>query len=214
VNFGSCNNSFTISKEAQARLLATPPTPLHEIYYECTRSEYDSFISALGVSVGNAVVVRNAIILLIASLFIIYHRIHPVFHTYTNREREKVLHFLAFNLLLARDGRYPTGDPPEEDQETCFETEKSLIKQLQSELSIQTNVKRFYNLNDDDQESTPSATAAVEVEMGHVQGNSIEIGSPSSLSRSSSTSSVSASKHLSNERVLNPLSSPSSVSQK
>jgi hypothetical protein len=222
VTSGSCNNSFTISAEAQEKLLSTPPTPLSEIYYECTRSEYDSFISALGVSVGNAVVVRNVIILLIASLFILYHRIYqPVFHTYTNREREKVLHFLAFNLLLARDGMYPTPShtlpplTPADKKEKPSGTENSVILKLQSELSIQTNVKRFYNL--DDEQESQSTSSVVELEMGNVERNSsVEIIVSSNLSRSSSTisssASIAASKHLSNERVLNPLSTSSSLS--
>ena len=126
---------------------------------------------------------------------------HPVFHTYTNREREKVLHFLAFNLLLARDGMYPI--PPTDDKrESVSDTEHSLILKLQSELSIQTNVKRFYNLDDGQVEPTPSV---VGIEMGDVDRN-ISNDISSNPSRSSSTISSTAAKHLLNERVLNPLS--------
>jgi hypothetical protein len=224
VSAGSCNNSFSISKSAQEKLLTTPPTPLREIYYECTRSKYDSFVSAVGVSVGNAVIVRNLLILLLISCFVLYHRFHPITETYTNKEREKVLHFLAFNLLLARDGLYQhdTTFPPaprqgEEVNETSVTEERdnrSVIKRLQTELSMQTNVKRFYS-QEGRELNTPTAeedSCGGErcLEMGELERKPSREPSRSSSSANSSP----RSKHLSlsNERVLNPLCAPTLLS--
>jgi hypothetical protein len=162
VPFGSCNNSFTISTEAQEKLLTNPPTQLTEMYYECSRSKGDSLLTALGVSVGNTVLIRYLLIALMSFLLFGYHRwfswcpsCTPThLTTYTNKEKEGVLHFLAFNLLLSRDGLYDQtvlvshsqGKERKISKEDGGEEEsgKSLVRGLQHELSLQNNIRRFY----------------------------------------------------------------------
>jgi hypothetical protein len=148
---------------------------------------------------------------------VIYHRFRPITETYTNKEREKVLHFLAFNLLLARDGLYQTTTGggqqslhqhhTSQDIRVEVEREESLIKRLQTELSIQTNVKRFYSLNYNSDEQSPTADDSCGdggLEMGEIERKS-QSQREQSQSSSSTTSSFRLSRHLSSERVLNPL---------
>jgi hypothetical protein len=195
VPYGSCNNSFTISKESQQKLLQIPPTDLTEIYFECNRSPYDSFISALGVSVGNTVMARYVAIAFVTFILFWYNRIYPL-HTYTNKEREKVLQFFAFNLLLARDGRYSTD-----------EQEKSLIKQIQSELSNRVDVKRFYKL-DKFENMIELQTQSPRQDSSRSQRETEDLSSQDKAPRSFSSSSPLRSIHHSNDIILNPLSPP------
>jgi hypothetical protein len=112
-------------------------------------------VTALGISVGNTVLVRYLLIALMALLLFAYRRFSCLpctstrLTTYTNKEREGVLHLLAFSLLLSRDGFYDdqtaARDPIErDDKEGRGEGTRSLIRDLQHELSSQDNIQRFY----------------------------------------------------------------------
>jgi hypothetical protein len=158
VPFGSCNNSFTISKESQAKLLENPPTQLTEVYYECSRSQEDSLLTALGLSVGNTVLIRYLLILTFSVLLFAYNRScwlrccrsnHQT--TYSAKEREKVLHFFAFNLLLSRDGFFTQQESSENEGGTQQDPRRdtNLIQRIQHELSLQTDIKRFYSSADE-----------------------------------------------------------------
>lgn len=101
-------------------------------------------MSALGISVGNTVLVRYVAIIALGFLLFLYNRLVS-FETYSNKEIEKVLHFFAFNLLLARDGRYSLEkDDVPIDQRKEMKVE-SIINQLQRELSTKQNIGRFYS---------------------------------------------------------------------
>lgn len=114
-------------------------------------------MSALGISVGNTVLIRYLLILFISMLLFLYNR--PLWSrygchccqsnqltTYTNKEKEKVLHFFAFNLLLSRDGLYPQF-PVVGEEEYSRNESPSVIQKIQNELSLQNNIPRFYSIN-------------------------------------------------------------------
>lgn len=67
---GSCNDVFTMSDNTLQGLLAKPPTPFVENYYECTLSEVDAFINAVGIASGNTgTLVPVAILCLLPLLY-------------------------------------------------------------------------------------------------------------------------------------------------
>lgn len=108
---GSCNDTFSISAEAQQKLLNTPPAPLSEIYFECKLSPVNALTTALGLAMGNVILLRFSCILLAGLIVHVYvtrkkRKPSEHLHTYSTQEKQKVLEYLAFLLLLARDGRY------------------------------------------------------------------------------------------------------------
>lgn len=187
-------------------------------------------MSSVGLSVGNTVMLRYISIIIITIILFFYNRFHH-YHTYTNKEREKVLHFLAFNLLLSRDGYYQNQNEMNVDfqeQENKEEehqqqlTEESIVKKLQVELSNQTEVKRFLGLesienNNSKEFENGDCNEVIGLELGKTPNfdenkqnlnQSISTSSNSPSQRSSSTSSTrssSFSKNLRNQ--INPLNS-------
>ena len=178
-------------------------------------------MSAVGVSVGNTVMIRYISIVLITTMLFFYNKVHQ-YRTYTNKEREKVLHFLAFNLLLSRDGLYQT----DEFNNNNLTNQESIIKKLQLELSSQIEVKRFINFQpsvdiDSNKDNFDDLQNNVELQQHPRIQKSLSTDptrSNSSSQRISSTASKSSKHeldplklHPSKEIVINPLSSPSSL---
>ena len=77
--------------------------------------------------------------------------------TYSNKEMEKVLNFLAFNLLLSRDKMYSSTSPssdndhdvasatsPTSTEVSINQKTNSIIESLQIELSQRGQIQRFY----------------------------------------------------------------------
>ena len=64
--------------------------------------------SLLGLAMGNMGIYIPAVVLLAWFWFSISNKFRniKVRHTYSSKEKGDVLQYLAFNLLLARDGRY------------------------------------------------------------------------------------------------------------
>ena len=53
-NFGHCEDSFTIPPRAWNRLIRSPPAPLVEIYYQCTKALSALIFDSFGIASSNA----------------------------------------------------------------------------------------------------------------------------------------------------------------
>ena len=144
--YGSCNDSFSIPVESQEKLKRNPPIELNEVYYNCRNSEQAVFADSVGVAAGSMGVYVPLVVFLTLFLLRVYSRQKgkTVATTYSKEEQQEVLNFLAFNLLLARDGKYE------------LETDefKSIVHQLKAELGKQATIRRFY---DDDAQAEADA---------------------------------------------------------
>ena len=140
---GHCNDTVSISLEAQERM-TVPPVPLTENYLECRRTLLDTIIASAGIAVGNVLSVKSAMVIFFTALLARYTATDSAkkrdnngrYVTYGTIERDKVLQYFAFNLLLARDGKYH-----------CDSTfaDSNLIAELAKELASERNLKRFFN---------------------------------------------------------------------
>ena len=108
---GSCNNFISMSDEASARYIYTPPTPLVEDYVKCKRTVFAAVTDSVGVVNGTISAVTP---MLMFAIFYIYF--YGYIHwkgiqqevTYSKQELQDISRFLVFNLALARDGLHPT----------------------------------------------------------------------------------------------------------
>jgi hypothetical protein len=134
--YGSCNDTFTISEESMARLMASPPQALEERYYECTPSKTNAAINAWGIASSNVATLSPIFITVILMMFTAYNNLkkREVAHTYSAGERADALNFLAFSLLLARDGHY---DGAVDD----------VIMKLRAELGATESINRFVGVS-------------------------------------------------------------------
>mmetsp|Transcript_8750 Transcript_8750/g.14891 ORF Transcript_8750/g.14891 Transcript_8750/m.14891 type:complete len:674 (-) Transcript_8750:138-2159(-) len=151
VPWGHCNDTTSISAEAR-RKLHTPPVRLTEVYYECNLGKMDAVMTAIGISSATvlslkvAVVVFVTVVLAKGSTTLV--KKSATFMTYGIDERLEALHYLAHNLLLARDGRYSNNDTRRE----------ALVQTLADELSRERYVNRFFPVKG---ESTQPSSAEV-----------------------------------------------------
>jgi hypothetical protein len=156
VTHGSCNDSFSISTTAQDKLLATPPAPLTEIYYECTMGSINALTTSLGIAMGNVILLRFACILLVGLIVHVYitrKRAKPIeyMQTYSTQERQRVMDYLAFTLLLARDGLYTGGSSSGGASGLGSGGGGvgggNIVRELQRELAASGTVKRFFDMS-------------------------------------------------------------------
>lgn len=161
IPYGHCNDSVTVSDEAQASM-SVPPVPLTENYLECHRTLTDTLLTSVGIAVGNVLSVRSALVIFFSFLLARYtssgaasrsgtaHR-NPTsqYVTYGSIERDKVLQYLAFNLLLARDGKYRGPKRHDASLESGTYSEDSPLANLAKELEAHPTVRRFFPLDGD-----------------------------------------------------------------
>ena len=156
---GHCNDTVTVSAEAQEKLMV-PPTPLTENYLECRRTIFSALFASGGIAVGNVLSVKSGLVLLFSVWLARYtnkstkkdcatdarenKKTDMQFTTYGMVERDKVLQYLAFNLLLARDNKY---DGDTNALAEFSSSNSSLVKDLAEELKIHPNLKRFFPAN-------------------------------------------------------------------
>jgi hypothetical protein len=152
VIYGSCNDSFSIPKASQEKLKNNPPVELNEVYYNCRNSDRSVFIDSIGVAAGAMGLYVPLIVFMTLLLLRAYsrHKRQTVATTYSNDEQQEVLNFLAFNLLLARDGKY----------ELETDEYKSIVHQLRAELGKRAAIRRFYA--DDNKEADSSEVSRSE----------------------------------------------------
>jgi hypothetical protein len=146
VFYGSCNDSFSIPKASQEKLKNNPPVELSEVYYNCRNSERTVFADSIGVAAGAMGLYVPLLVFMTLLLLRAYsrHKRQTVASTYSKDEQQEVLNFLAFNLLLARDGKY----------ELETDEYKSIVHQLRTELGKRAAIRRFYA--DDNEEADSS----------------------------------------------------------
>ena len=121
-------------------------------YYECQKSKGDALYEAFGIAVGNLLLTRFALLglyLVLLSLFRSLFKKASFPETYTFSERNKVLNFFAFQLLLARDGKYHPACKDTalvvsdlEKEET--QDRKSVVMQLHAELAAIAKTSKFF----------------------------------------------------------------------
>lgn len=158
VRHGACNDTFTISPAARAKL-SKPPLPLEEPYFECRSTKISAMVNAWGIASGNMGTVVPLLVVLILTLFftLANMKFKSVPRTYSSGERDNVLDYLAFNLLLARDGRY---------REVRDRTGGSMLQSLYEELAREEQIPRFFYEKD----AAPSAGATSILETTNVNG--------------------------------------------
>lgn len=118
-------------------------------YYECRSSKIGALYEAFGIAVGNLLLTRFAMLLLYLCLITLFRSLSKKAafpETYTISERMKVLNFFAFQLLLARDGKYPpekdlATDSIEQNDDT---PKQSVLSQLHTELASIKRTGRFF----------------------------------------------------------------------
>jgi hypothetical protein len=145
VRYGACNDSFTIALSSQKKLTTNPPFPLEEPYYRCRETKAAALITAWGVSSGNMSTIVPVLVLLILTLFITFSkmRFRPIPETYSSDEREAVLDYLAFNLLLIRDKRYtPAGGAAGSAHQQ--QRDASPLTELYQELGRHEKIPKFF----------------------------------------------------------------------
>ena len=137
VPWGACNNSIALSESSRQRLLNTPPTPLVEPYFECEKfmrtTIYDEFSAAVGIIIPLRLLF---IVLLAFLLFAISKRDEKFYNTYTYKEKQKALDFLASSLLLVRDGNFDKSN----------KAEMETLVNLQQELRQLGDIPKFYEV--------------------------------------------------------------------
>lgn len=71
-NFGHCEDSFTIPQKEWSKLVRSPPAPLTELYYQCTRKLDDVVFDSFGIASSNAVTIGLPVLsVIIVTLFTI-----------------------------------------------------------------------------------------------------------------------------------------------
>jgi hypothetical protein len=227
VPFGACNDTMSLSDEAIERLSTVLPSSSVEPYFECRATEMDALYSAFGVTVGNILLLRLALMLFLMS-FLIFQRLYLRWagapETFTTFERHQVLQFFAFQLLLARDGRFKTAN--KEGESVPASADNSLVVQLQDELGRIPETDRFFDADDKEtlaEQSNPVHPVNGEIDIPRKSSNNLEIGAlnfdnPSSgrtktqrsasgsKVRSASSTSARLTRRVYKESLVNPLS--------
>jgi hypothetical protein len=150
-----CEDTTTLSATAQQKM-KQPPVPLVENYLECRRTLSDTLLTSVGIAVGNVLSVKSALVLFFAFWLARYtedgatgvkkgRKSRVPYTTYGTVERNKVLQYLAFNLLMARDGRHPPdSSPSEQQQQTRAAAAGGLVQELARELEARPSLHRFF----------------------------------------------------------------------
>lgn len=129
--------------------------------------------------------------------------------TYTFSERNKVLNFFAFQLLLARDGKYRTAQDGSVSvvsgiDKSDAEEKKSVIVQLHAELAAISKTDKFFPMVSTKHEGEITSSSPLHLEEQGVGRNT----SGSSVSRASSRLDISrkwAEENIFVEILDNPL---------
>jgi hypothetical protein len=159
VRYGACNDTFTISADARDKLTTHPPLPLEEPYYECRSSKISALVNAWGISSGNMATVVPLLVVLMLTVFFSFAnlKLQEVPRTYASGERDSVLNYLAFNLLLVRDGRYRGMNWADRKDALLSSIERngsagdgsesssgSILRSLYEELAREEQIPRFF----------------------------------------------------------------------
>lgn len=217
---GHCNNTMTLSPEAQEKM-ELPPIPLTENYLECRRTLQDTLFTSVGIAVGNVLSVKSGLVLFFTFLLARFTtnkkkaggKSRVKFSTYGQVERDKVLQYLAFNLLLARDRKYPSDVNSPLKNRNHFDAEQghksghsssSLVIKLAKELETHPNIKRFFpvdgakeGLENDNDVTLPQA------QQQYGSRGCIELTATSSVTSPSTTSDTSSASARSNTLCSN-----------
>lgn len=105
---GSCGRQFTIPDESFALLIANPPTPIVENYYECTLHPFTAMFNAIGIATGNiSALVPIFMFVLLPVMYVWLTLTGNVQsrHEYDKTEREAALDMFALQMLRIRDGK-------------------------------------------------------------------------------------------------------------
>jgi len=157
---GHCTDTFSVSQSAQESMKNKSPVSLFEQYYECHRSIEDILIATLGIAVGNVVSIKSGLVILFTYLLTQQaakakkaakkreETAEHIYLTYGSVERNEVLQYLAFNLLLARDGKYSSVVYDPNQKGGSLGAEQSLIKELADEMKVHPALKRFFVVNE------------------------------------------------------------------
>jgi hypothetical protein len=103
---GSCKNVMNIQNDRWEMLAASPPTPLHQIYFSCLPSEYDTLINAIGIASGNTSIAILLLMFLCFPIVIVIMaccRVYPRSLEFSEKEKHRVLDTLATLVLRIRD---------------------------------------------------------------------------------------------------------------
>ena len=168
VPWGSCNDSFTVSSEIQNKMKTNPPTTFTEIYLECRNGIFDVVNNSIGLAMGNLAMYIPVVVVIASCVMGLYMRWRDIqlAKTYSSKEKDDILQYLAFNMLLARDNRYRYR--PKDSHKNGFD--HSLVIALKDELSINVGIRRFYDPEPSigPEKTSCEGDAAVEmVERGH-----------------------------------------------
>jgi hypothetical protein len=179
VRYGACNDTFTISAAAREKLTTHPPLPLEEPYYQCRSTKISALVNAWGISSGNMATVVPLLVVLALTLFFGFAnlKLKSVPRTYASGERNDVLDYLAFNLLLVRDGRY-RGMKDGRDALSSLEKNVgrsgdngregggSVLRALYEELAAEEQIPRFFYEKDTTPPSRSVAGVVLETTSG------------------------------------------------
>lgn len=182
VYWGSCNDSFTVSQEIQEKMISSPPTEFTEIYLECRHGFLEVLNNSIGLAMGNLALYIPIVVFIATCLMTIYTKWRhvEVAHTYTSEEKNDILQYFAFNMLLARDGYYryqSNGKPSSTGSEVDAASPRlplSLVIALKDELSVNAGISRFYH---DNESAETRAKTALSVEPSS-EVELAELGSP------------------------------------
>ena len=115
-----------------------------------TNAAYEAF----GLAVGNLLLARFLLILLYLGLLYLFRNLVRSIEfpeTYSFVERAKVLNFLAFQLLLIRDGKHKKEHLDFQPEEGCIGMEeKTVLNQLHAELANIPKTDRFFTMENSD----------------------------------------------------------------
>ena len=138
IRYGACNDTMSISQSATQKLIDTIPINPEELYFECRRTPLDSLYAAFGVTVGNIMLLRFGLMVFLMGFLMLQRQWFKFLgapNTFTTFEKNKVLQFFAFQLLLARDAENDAAEP----------ANGSIVKQLQQELGSIEKTERFFS---------------------------------------------------------------------
>lgn len=173
---GACNDSFTLPTEVQEKLKSSPPAKFTEIYLECRNGFFEVINISIGLAMGNLAMYIPAAVFLATCLMALYSRIFHVTmaKTYTAQERDDILQFLAFNLLLARDGHYKFNPGPDghsiKGQGNFELSSNSIVTALKDELAVKAYISRFISVAPDNPTSNHEKKSEMGVELAEIGG--------------------------------------------
>lgn len=103
---GSCSEQFVIDPNAFARMIAKPPTPIVETYFDCVMYPSDSLMNAAGVASGNVSLIVPLIVLAFLPFMYFWLTITGNVQSkpeYEEQELDSALQLLALQVLRIRD---------------------------------------------------------------------------------------------------------------